>query len=92
MENLIGFDHPASINTFNDDNDMIENYGESVIGDNDDNDDDDSADNDADEDEDDEDDDGKGASQKKNTGFFGSFSHTGGEGSPKSQNFCDLTK
>ena len=34
----------------------------------------------------------KGASQKKNTGFFGSFSHTGGGGSPKSQNFCDLTK
>ena len=43
---------------FHDDNDMIENYGESVIGDNDDNDDDDSADNDADEEEDDEDHDG----------------------------------
>ena len=35
---------------------------------------------------------GKGACQKKNAGFFGSFSHTGGEGLPKSQNFCDLTK
>ena len=33
-----------------------------------------------------------GSLSEKNTGFFGSFSHTGGEGSPKSQNFCDLTK
>ena len=34
----------------------------------------------------------KGACQKKNTGFFGSFSHTRGEDLTKSQNFCDLTK
>ena len=33
-----------------------------------------------------------GSLSEKNTGFFGSFSHTGGEGLPKSQNFCDLTK
>ena len=32
------------------------------------------------------------ASQKKNTGLFGSFSQQGVGGSPQSQKFCDLTK
>ena len=33
-----------------------------------------------------------GSLSEKNTGFFGSFSHTGRGGLTKSQNFCDLTK
>ena len=33
-----------------------------------------------------------GSLSEKNTGFFGSFSHTEGRGLTKSQNFCDLTK